>query len=125
MIIAAILALVIILSLLLFQIAVALGAPLGHFAWGGQHKVLPKTLRIGSASSIVILAVFAAFITSKASLWELIPNETVVNIGLWIMFAYFVVGVLMNGISRSKPERYTMAPISGLLAVCVFIIANS
>lgn len=125
MIIAAILALVIILAILLFQIALALGAPLGHFAWGGQHKVLPKTLRMGSASSIVILAVFAAFILSKASLWELIPNETVVNMGLWIMFAYFVVGILMNSISRSKPERYTMTPASLVLAVCVFIIASS
>lgn len=125
MTVAAILALVIILSLLLFQTALALGVPLGHFAWGGQHKVLPKNLRIGSAISIVVLAIFAAFIADKASILELIPNETAVSIGLWIMFAYFVVGVLMNSISRSKPERYTMAPLSSVLAICVFIIASN
>lgn len=125
MIIAAVLSLVLILSILLFQIALVLGAPLGHLAWGGQHKVLPRNLRIGSAISIVVLATFAAFIASKASLWELITNETVVNTGLWVIFAYFVVGVFMNSISRSKPERYTMAPLSGILAVCVFMVASS
>lgn len=125
MIIAAVLSLVLILSILLFQIALVLGAPLGHLAWGGQHNVLPRNLRIGSAISVVILATFAAFIASKASIWELIPNEVAVGIGLWVIFAYFVVGIFMNGISRSKPERYTMTPLCGVIAVCIFIIASS
>ena len=50
---------VILLALAIFQLALALGAPLGRFAWGGQHRVLPVRLRIGSAIAIVIYAVIA------------------------------------------------------------------
>jgi hypothetical protein len=35
----------------------------------------------------------------------------------WILTAYFTLGVLMNGISRSKPERLVMAPVALLLAL--------
>ena len=52
---AAAIALTVILALLaVFQLALVLGAPLGRFAWGGTHRVLPARLRIGSAVSIVI-----------------------------------------------------------------------
>ena len=34
--------------LAVFQLALALGAPIGHFAWGGAHRVLPARLRIDS-----------------------------------------------------------------------------
>jgi len=68
MIIAVVLSLILIFSILLFQVVFVLGAPLGHLAWGDQHKVLPKNLRIGSATSVVILATFAAFTASKKEL---------------------------------------------------------
>ena len=38
-------------GLAVFQALLALGAPLGAFAWGGQHRVLPTRLRVGSAVS--------------------------------------------------------------------------
>lgn len=45
--------------LAVFQAGLVAGLPLGRFAWGGQHIVLPSRLRIGSAVSIVLYAVFA------------------------------------------------------------------
>ena len=42
---------------------------------------------------------------------------------MWVIFAYFVLGILMNALSRSKPERYTMVPVSAVLAVLSFFIA--
>ncbi|MFC6235597.1 hypothetical protein ACFPZL_10940, partial [Leucobacter soli] len=41
----------------------------------------------------------------------------------WAVFGYFVLGVLVNAISRSRPERFTMTPVSGVLAVCALIVA--
>jgi hypothetical protein len=124
MITVAIIIFIILALLSIFQIALIFGAPIGHFAWGGQHKVLPKNLRIGSAFSIPIYAIMVAFAASKTGIWILIDNEAIVNVGLWTITAYFVIGILMNGISRSKSERYTMTPICLILAICFYIIAN-
>ena len=37
--------------------------------------------------------------------------------------AFFGVGVLMNAVSRSRPERFVMTPIVLLLALCCLLIA--
>lgn len=119
---AAIISIVTLSLLAIFQFALACGAPLGRFAWGGQHKVLPTRLRIGSAVSIVIYAVFSIFALSKAGFVTFISSSTVVNIGLWIITAYLLFGVFLNSISRSKPERYVMTPVVAILAACFLVM---
>ena len=118
-------ALVVILSLLaVFQLALALGAPLGHFAWGGQHRVLPGRLRIGSLVSIVIYAIIAVLALDRVGLIDVVP-DVVSTVGMWVVFAYFVMGVPLNAISRSKPERYVMTPVVTVLAVLSLLVAVS
>lgn len=75
-------------ALILFQIALILGAPFGNYAWGGQHRVLPTKLRIGSASSIVIYLLFMAFLVSKSGVWNIITHEPTLTIGMWAMTGY-------------------------------------
>lgn len=125
MIIATILFLIVISLLILFQIALICGAPFGHFAWGGQDKVLPAKKRIGSAISIVIYLTMAAFVLSKAGVLTLVTNDTVLNAGLWVIFGYMVLGIAMNAVTRSKPERALMTPVAVILAVGVGIVAWS
>jgi len=118
-------ALVVILSLLaVFQLALALGAPLGHFAWGGQHRVLPGRLRIGSLVSIVIYAITAVLALDRVGLIDVVP-DVVSTVGMWVVFAYFVIGIPLNAISRSKPERYVMTPVVTVLAVLSLLVALS
>nr|WP_157415750.1 hypothetical protein [Agromyces allii] len=108
--------------LAVFQLALALGAPLGRFAWGGTHRVLPARLRIGSLVSIAIYAVIAVLALDRAGAVDVVP-DVVSTVGMWIVFAYFVLGIGMNAISRSKPERYTMAPLSAVLALLSLLVA--
>ena len=42
---------------------------------------------------------------------------------MWVLAAYFTLGVVMNGISRSKPERRIMTPTALVLAVLYLILA--
>lgn len=117
-------ALTVILTLLaLFQLALALGAPLGHFAWGGRHRVLPVHLRVGSAASIVIYGLIDLIAWDRVGAIDVFP-EPFSEVAMWVIFAYFTVGIVMNAISRSKPERYTMVPVSLVLAVLAFLIAT-
>lgn len=109
--------------LAVFQLALILGAPLGHAAWGGQHRVLPARLRAGSAVSIVVYAAIALVGLDRAGLTHVLP-ETFSTVAMWVVFAYFVLGIGLNAISRSKPERYAMVPASTVLAVLSFLVAR-
>lgn len=120
---AAIAATILLGLLAVFQLALAVGAPLGRFAWGGQSTVLPTRLRIGSVVSIVIYALIAAVLLERAGLIRLFGAAGFVQVAAWVVFAYFTLGILMNAISRSKPERYTMTPITIVLAGLSLLVA--
>ena len=106
-----------------FQLALVLGAPLGHLAWGGQHRVLPTSLRIGSLVSIVIYALIAGAVLARAGLISIGLPEAAVTAVTWAVVAYFFLGIWLNLASRSKPERAVMAPAAALLAVLSAAVA--
>ena len=111
-------------GLAVFQGALVGGAPWGRLAWGGQHTVLPAGLRVGSAFSIVLYAVFGYAAVAKAGLVLPLVNESVTSISVWVLTAYFALGVIMNGISRSKPERLVMTPTAAVLTALYLILAT-
>ena len=98
------LALTVILGVLvIMQLALACGAPLGHFAWGGRHRVLPVGLRIGSVVAILIYAFIVVVAFDRLGALDVFPSGFS-EVAMWVVFAYFCVGIVMNAISRSKPE---------------------
>nr|WP_256870654.1 hypothetical protein [Paenarthrobacter nitroguajacolicus] len=101
----------------------AAGAPLGRFAWGGQHDVLPRKLRVGSVVSIVLYVLFGYTALAKAGLVPVLVSETFTDIFMWVLTAYFILGVAMNAISRSKPERFVMTPVALVLAVLFLLLS--
>nr|WP_204261284.1 hypothetical protein [Blastococcus saxobsidens] len=109
-------------GLAVLQLLLVAGRPLGRFAWGGQHDVLPRGLRVGSAVSVVLYAAFAVVILQAAGALVVLP-EAVADVGIWVLTGYFALGVLMNGISRSRPERMLMTPVALLLAGCCLVVA--
>jgi hypothetical protein len=109
-------------GLAVFQGTLVAGLPLGRFAWGGQHEVLPPRLRAGSAVSIVLYAVFAVLILEAAGALELLPDG-LVAVAIWVLAGYFVLGIAMNAVSRSRPERLVMTPVVALLAASCLALA--
>ncbi len=112
------------LGLSVFQVLLAAGLPLGRFAWGGQHRVLPRRLRIGSVVAVVIYGGIALVILDAAGLISFLPDR-VSAILIWVTWGYFLLGVGMNLVSRSLPERITMTPVAALLCGLVFLVALS
>jgi hypothetical protein len=55
----ALLACALLAALAVFQDSLIAGAPFGHLAWGGQHRILPAKLKTGSAVSIALYTLFA------------------------------------------------------------------
>jgi hypothetical protein len=118
----ALVALSTLVGLVLFQIALIFGAPIGKFAWGGSNTTLPARLRIASFTSIILYAVFALFIATKSGLVGVIDNQRALDIGMWVFTIYFFIGIAMNAISRSKRERNLMTPVAAILAISFLIV---
>jgi len=122
---AAIVFTVLMAGLIIFQVALIAGAPLGHFAWGGQDRVLPVQKRLGSAISIGLYLIFAVLVLQRAGLANVLPWPGVVFVATWVLAGYFALGIVLNAVSRSRPERLTMAPLSAVLTVLTVIVALS
>jgi hypothetical protein len=111
--------------LVLFQLALAFGAPWGRFAWGGRHPdTQPVPLRFASAFSVLVYGFIALLALDRTGALELFPAGFS-RVGIWVVFAYLALGVAMNAISRSKPERYSTTPVALVLAVLALLIALS
>lgn len=122
---AALSACAILAGLAIFQAALVSGAPLGRMAWGGQHDVLPTRLRIGSAISLALYALFGLAALARAEMTLPIINDAVTAVFVWVLTAYFALGVVMNGLSRSKPERVIMTPVALVLTALYLVVAIS
>jgi hypothetical protein len=108
-----------------FQVALALGAPLGHAAWGGKHRVLPTGLRVASGVAAVIWIVGALIVLGRAG-FDVSPfSDGVERWGTWLFVGLLAVGTLMNAASSSRWERSVWAPVSAILALVTSVVATS
>ena len=104
-------------------VLVACGLPLGEFTMGGQHKILPKKLRVAAVISVAI-QIFAMIIILQAG--GFIPLWLSFGVTKYICFffaAYLSLNTTMNMISKSKKEKYVMTPLSLIAGICFWITA--
>jgi hypothetical protein len=122
---AAIVYAIIILGVVVFQIALAAGAPWGAYAMGGASpgQLLPA-LRVGAIIQAVLLAAMAAVILARAGLalprWSRASQWLV-----WIVVALTALSLILNLITPSAGERALWAPILALLVISSLIVAFS
>ena len=104
-------------------ILVACGLPLGEYTMGGQHKVLPKNLRVAAVISVAI-QIFAMIIILQAggfiSLWF---SFKVTKYICFFFAAYLSLNTIVNMISKSRKERFVMTPLSLIAGICFWITA--
>ena len=112
-------------ALLIFQVLLAAGLPLGAAAFGGANVVLPRKLRVASATSAVIFLAALYFILARGGLFGPVSRYTVVQIGIWVFATIFAVSALANVASPSRWERFLMAPTAFLLCGCCVALALS
>ena len=108
---------------IIFQLALMLGAPWGHLAWGGRNEgVLPTRLRVGSGVAVLLLGLMAWVVLAAGSVVDIstLP-ESWLDVSVWVIVGYFVIGTLANLASRSRPERW-WAVVSFAIAVFVALV---
>jgi hypothetical protein len=106
-------------TLSIFQILLAAGAPFGHAAFGGEHRVLPTTLRVASAISAMVFVLALYIVLARGGLLGSGRQaSSVAHVGIWVLVAILGVSALANVASRSRWERRFMAPAALVLALC-------
>ena len=89
----------------LFQLALAVGAPWGQAAWGGQNEgLLPLSLRIASGIAAVVW-LWILLVVLGRSLGSVGRRRVLV-----VLAAYSALGVVANAASPSDLERAIWTP---------------
>ena len=107
-----------------FQLALALGAPWGSAAWGGGFgAVLPSRMRVASGlAGVVIYPLAIVYVLTSSELVDADWLPSAGSVVMWILVVFFGIGALANFASRSRIERI-WGPVSLVIAVCCGIIA--
>jgi hypothetical protein len=115
------------LALAAFQLALAVGAPGGRAAYGGQHPAaVPTRLRVSSAVATVVWAAVALIVARRAgfALWAPLPDAWL-PVAVWVVTGLGLVAIVMNAITPSRIERAIWLPVSVLLFGSTLVVALS
>ena len=107
-----------------FQIALALGAPWGAYAMGGAYPgQFPPALRIAALAQAGILIGLAGIVLARAGI-ALKRWERVARWMIWVAVAFSAVSLVLNLITPSAGERMLWAPVALVLFVCSLLVAT-
>ena len=107
----------------IFQLFLAMGFPLGHLAWGGANRVLPRGQRIASLVS-ACLALLALWTISQSAGWGAgpIPTDWIKPL-LWAFTGLFGLSILANLFGAKGAERLHGVPLACLCAGSCLVLA--
>jgi hypothetical protein len=113
------------LAVIVFQIALAAGAPWGAYAMGGAFPgQFPPELRVAAVIQAVILALLALVVLARAGV--ALPKWSRTSRWLiWVVVAFSALSLVLNLITPSAGERAIWAPVALIMLVGSFIVAVS
>ena len=107
----------------ILYVLLVLGFPYGEFAMGGQHKVMPKRMRVVCAISIFV-QVFAILTLLQTGNVIFIGLPQGISKGLCYFFAIFItLNTIANAVSKSKKEKIVITPFSLVVTICFWFTA--
>lgn len=123
--IAAVVALVAFAALVVFQLALALGAPWGSAAYGGRSPGrLPASLRLSSVVAAVVWTAVALVVARAGGIpvWAPLPDAWL-PVAVWVVAGLLALSVVLNAITRSRIERAVWLPGSLLMFAATLVVA--
>ena len=106
---------------ILFQLALALGAPWGEYAMGGRYPGRsPAPLRVAAVVQAIVLALLAVVVATRAGL---IRSPLDAPWLIWAVVAFSAVSLVMNALSRSPRERRLWVPVAVVMLGSSLVLA--
>jgi hypothetical protein len=121
----AIVAAIVLGLLVVFQLLLAAGLPLGRAAWRGKYRVLPSGLRWGSLAAAGVLGLAAWVVLARGGVVAPGPEPIAIRAGTWTFAGFFFLNAVGNVTSQSRVERYVMTLVVLFLGVSFIVVALS
>jgi hypothetical protein len=107
----------------LFQLALALGAPWGEYAMGGRYPgTFPMAMRVSAVGQAALLAAMAVFVLSDAGL-VLASMAQALPWLIWVVVAFSGISLVLNAISPSAGERRIWVPVALVMLLSSLVVA--
>jgi hypothetical protein len=109
--------------LFLFHVLVLLNLVPANIVWGGQIKGVPENLITLESVALLVTALFMFIVAAKIGYVQAGKWSGVINVGVWLIFAYLLLNILGNLASGISFEKLIFAPITIILALCALRLA--
>ena len=108
----------------LFQLALALGAPMGEYAYGGQQAgKLPIAYRASSAFSFLLMLAIAGHYLAQLGLVPKLLSEDLNQWVNWGLAGFGALAALMNNITKSAKEKQLWGSTTIAMLIAAIIVA--
>jgi hypothetical protein len=108
----------------IFQIALALGAPWGAYAYGGARVgKLPVGFRINSVVSAVVMVAIAGHYLAQLGVFTPILDPAGNSVVNWVLVVFTGLSAIANNITRSKLERAAWGIPTILMFIAALLVA--
>ena len=91
--------------------------------WGGQVNADQSNLLPLEIVAITLTLVFTGVVVAKMKSLQAGESKKLINISVWIVFAYLVLNTLGNFASGVTAETLFFGPLTIVMAVCAFRLA--
>ena len=109
--------------LFIFHLLVLFKVIPADIVWGGQIKGVQANLIMLEAVALLVILFFMLIIAAKTGYIKAGKFAAVVNIGVWLIFAFMILNTLGNLASGVSFENLVFAPITIILAFCAYRLA--
>jgi hypothetical protein len=111
------------LLLVLFHVLILFGVVPSDIVWGGQIDGSAANLLTLEMIAIVMTLVFITVVVLKLRDLKAGKSRILVNVGIWVIFAYLLLNTVGNFASGVSFESMVFGPITIILAFCALRLA--
>ena len=112
-------------GVIVFQIALALGAPWGAYAMAGRSPGrFPARLRVAALVQAGLIGVAVLIVLVRAGLAVPAWSDAAVWL-IWLVVGFSAISLLLNAISPSAGERRIWTPVAAVMLATSLVVALS
>ena len=108
----------------LFQLALALGAPMGEYAYGGQIAgKLPILYRVASSISFLLMLAIAGHYLAQFGVVPKLLSADLNQLANWGLIGFAASAAVLNNITKSKKEKQLWGSTTIAMLIASVIVA--
>ncbi|MEM8969802.1 MAG: hypothetical protein AAGE93_25520 [Bacteroidota bacterium] len=114
--------LILLALLVVFHLLVIAGIIPYNIVWAGKINNRTQLLQMESIS-LVVLALAIFLVALRMEYLTFLNYPSVINGGMWVLFAFFLLNTLGNLTAKSPIEKYGFGTLTLLMSLCCLVLA--